>query len=69
MSDDSVVVSKTCVVTHRLLKVAALLGRQRVGLGDEWNDIHFVVKSSHEFYIQRLQAASNELYLLTKGRE
>jgi len=41
--------------THLLFEELALLGRQRVRLGDEGDDVDFVVEPLHELDVQRLQ--------------
>ena len=41
--------------THLLFEQLALLGRQRVGLGDERDDVDLVMESLHELNVQWLQ--------------
>ena len=38
------------------LKVLALVWRERVCLGDDWDDVDFVVEPFHELHVQGLQA-------------
>lgn len=48
--------------THLFLEKLALFWRESIGLGDEGNDIDFVMQTLHELDIKRLQSEKDSEY-------
>lgn len=46
--------------THRLFKAVPLLQGERVGLGDDRDDVDHLTESPHELHIQRPQAGGGK---------
>ena len=49
---------KNCSVTYSLLESAEILWTQRVGLGNNWDEVDTSAQSLHNFNIQRLQGVT-----------
>ena len=45
--------------THSFLILAALVGSERVSLGQQRDDVDLVMQALHELYIQGLQATTH----------
>lgn len=60
--------------TYPPLQAVPLLQRQRVGLGNDWDDVDFAVDRFHELHIQRLQTGKvrkkrNNCEIVEKGKK